>query len=132
MVRVPKMRDVMTPHPHTVGLFETVRDAQQTMLEHGIRHLPVRDGGKVVGIVSDRDVTFAVAMEEKYDFELSIEDIYLPNPVIVSPDAPVAEVARIMAERRIGSVLVAEDHQVQGIYTTVDVCEDYARTLTEG
>ncbi|MCP4871332.1 MAG: CBS domain-containing protein [Proteobacteria bacterium] len=54
------VRDAMTPDPATLDLSEQLGDAIVSMLRHGIRHLPVVDGGVVVGIITDRDVKMAL------------------------------------------------------------------------
>jgi CBS domain-containing protein len=51
----------MTEHPHTAPADEDAHDALATMLAFGFRHLPVTDGGRVVGIVSMRDLTRAIS-----------------------------------------------------------------------
>jgi acetoin utilization protein AcuB len=131
MTAVPAMSEVMTENPHAIGLGQTVRVAKDMMHEHGIRHLPVREGGKLLGLLSERDIHFALSIEDKFDFEMTVEDVYTPDPVIVPPTETLDAVVEMMATDRIGSVLVAEGEKLLGIYTTVDACQNFSQVLKE-
>ena len=56
MAEIPAVRSVMTSAPLTVEVDAPLREAQDLMIDHEIRHLPVVEAGRLVGIVSDRDV----------------------------------------------------------------------------
>lgn len=114
----------MTPCPHTIGAAQSAEAAQEKMKEHHIRHLPVRKGGQLVGILSDRDITYAMAMDHKELKDLKVEDIFYPDPYCVSQEAPLKEVAAQMARNAYGSALVLNDiEELVGIFTTVDACK---------
>ncbi len=123
------LADVMTASPHSVGLDQDLKTAKELLYEHDIRHLPVRKGGELVGVVSERDILLALAVEKKFDQEMTIEDVYWEDPKQFSPETPLKEVADLMAKERIGSVLVVENEKLVGIYTTVDACRDLAELL---
>jgi len=125
------IKDYMTPSPHTIGSHENLKTARALLREHGVRHLPVKKGGMLLGVLSDRDIYFALALEEKHDVEIQVEDIIMPDPYIVTPDTPLSEIVNQMSTQKLGSTLIEENGQLLGIYTTVDVCRDLAALLTE-
>lgn len=95
------------------------------MRKHHVRHLPVLKGDEVIGLVSERDITFGLALSKK----LTIAEVYTPEPYIVSPKEPLDVVAAHMAEDRLGCALVMEKDKLVGIFTTTDACRVLASTL---
>jgi len=121
--------DVMVSFPHTVGLKITLQRAKEVMQELNVRHLPVQHGGKLIGVVTDRDIHFALAIDKKDAAELSVEDAYTSDPYIVDPEATLVEVVSKMAKDALGCTLVAKGSELVGIFTTVDVCRVFAKRL---
>lgn len=114
------IKDFMTKSVHTVRLETSLEDAHRTMRDQGIRHLPVFDGDKLVGVVSERELEMLRAFP-MIDMALtSVSDAMAEQTYVVGPETPLRDVARTMAEKKFGSVLVAEGDQVRGIFTTVD------------
>jgi acetoin utilization protein AcuB len=98
------------------------------MKEHGIRHLPVLQRGELIGVISDRDIKTAVGgLMGETPHTMLMRDICRTNPYTASPDTPLEEVAAEMEKHRYGSVLIVENRQLKGIFTTMDAC----RALTE-
>jgi acetoin utilization protein AcuB len=110
----------MTPSPHTVGTNQTLRQAMEIMRKHHVRHLPVLEAGKLIGVLSERDVELISSLEAIDADRTSVEQAMMPEPVEVQVDAPLVDVARTMAERKIGSVVVMKGNQLAGIFTTID------------
>jgi acetoin utilization protein AcuB len=109
----------MTRVPHTIGLDIPISKAGAVMRESGIRHLPVLKEGKLVGIISERDV--AVAKCFPGPGELVVEDIMTPDPYVVSSEAFIDDVIAEMVEHKYGSAVVqAPTGKVVGILTTID------------
>jgi acetoin utilization protein AcuB len=119
----------MTPSPHTIGREQPLDRAATKMREHRVRHLPVLDGGELLGILSERDVAFVRALRDVDVAHLLVEDAMSIEPFAVDPDATLAEVAREMHRHRYGSAVVREGRDVVGIITTVDVLGALARIL---
>lgn len=119
----------MTICPHSVGLEQPAKLAREMMRKFGVRHLPVQSGGKLVGVVSDRDIKFAAAYSRDHEESFTMEDIYTPEPFIVKPDTSVAEIAKRMAEDKIGCALVVANDKLVGIFTTTDACRVLAEIL---
>jgi acetoin utilization protein AcuB len=94
------------------------------MDEHSIRHLPVQENGKVIGIVSERDLHHRVKREtpEAEKNTIQARHIMIPNPYVVPFRAPLNEVVLEMAKRRIGSVIVQRQGKLAGILSAIDVC----------
>ncbi len=109
----------MTKHPYIANKKMTIVEATRFMDDCGIRHLPVTENEKLIGVVSDRDLKKAQAFAGPGT--LLVEDVMTYNPFCVKKGASLAQVARSMAEQRIGSAIVKDENdQVVGIFTTTD------------
>jgi len=122
--RMPIVGAVMTSFPYFVEAGETVATMERLMDKRGIRHLPVQENGKVVGIVSERDLHHYVKRDAPAAEKEKIvaRDIMITDPYIASFRAPLNEVVHEMARRRIGSVIVQRQHKLAGILSAIDVC----------
>lgn len=114
----PTLRSAMTAHPHSIRVDETVAHARKMMSQLGVRHLPVLKAGALVGVLSDRDLKLIFGD----DTRVSVEDACVDSVVTVDVDTSLHAVARAMAEKRVGSVLVTENGALCGIFTTTDAC----------
>ena len=119
--------EYMTMHPHSIDEQATLRQAMEQMTQHQIRHLPVKRGGQVIGILSDRDLKLFFGISNINPAHLKVSSISHGHPYTVPPDAPLAEVAKKMAAQHYGSALVMKGDELLGIFTTVDAC----RALSE-
>ncbi|MFM1848992.1 MAG: hypothetical protein RL417_2466 [Pseudomonadota bacterium] len=126
MKQVPQISTVMSPCPHRVSIDDSIAHAVDLMRKHRVRHLPVLKGQKVLGLVSERDITFGLALSKK----LTIAEVYTPEPFIVSPKETLDVVAARMAEDRFGCALVMDKDKLVGIFTTTDACRVLASTVT--
>lgn len=124
------IRDYMTPLPHVIGVEQTLATASRRMTQLGIRHLPVVDEGRLVGIVSERDIAHVLSLRSVDPSRAVVEEAMTPEPYEVSPETPLSVVARKMAERRVGSVIVVEDGEVVGLLTSTDALGLLADLLT--
>ncbi len=118
------MKTVMTVSPQTVEADATVESAQQLMTEKRFRHLPVVQNGRVIGVLSDRDITLALVAHHgmlKGD-EIHVEDVCTLDAFTVAPDARLEAVVTTMGQKQIGSVLVMEGDELAGIFTATDAC----------
>ncbi|GAA0728035.1 CBS domain-containing protein [Clostridium malenominatum] len=116
-----KVKDVMTKSLATLTPEDTVERAAQLMREHNIGSLPVCDGDKVIGIITDRDITLRSTAEGENSQRQTVRDIMSSNPVIVSPEIEAREAARIMSERQIRRLPVVEDNSLVGILSLGDL-----------
>jgi acetoin utilization protein AcuB len=129
----PRLRQFMTRIPYTIEARATLQTAAERMAEYKIRHLPVIDKGRVIGMLSDRDMKLVSGLEAVDLNDLLVIDACHGAPYIVAPDAPLREVADTMAKKRYGSAIVTESGRVVGIFTTVDACGALAALIgTQG
>jgi acetoin utilization protein AcuB len=126
---MPTIAEYMTTSPHSIGVEQTLARARTMMQEHKIRHLPVLHGGKVVGLVSDRDVRFVESLKDTNPQIVRVSEAMTEDVYSVAPAAPLNEVAAEMASRKYGSAVVMEEGKVVGIFTTVDACRAVAMLL---
>jgi acetoin utilization protein AcuB len=126
---IPAIQKYMTTSPHTVGEEQPMAVAHRIMRENQIRHLPVLRDGKIVGLISDRDLHLIETLKDVDPREVQVSEAMSQEPFVVSPDAPLDEVVRTMAEKKYGSAVVAYQGKVVGIFTTVDACRAFAELL---
>lgn len=126
---IPQIRAYMTTTPHTIGVDQTIARAHQVMREHRLRHLPVLSGGRLVGVLSDRDLHLVETLRDVDPQTVRVEEAMTPDVYVVAPEAPLEEVVKDMATHKYGSAVVVDDAHVVGIFTTVDACRAFADTL---
>lgn len=119
----------MTPRPQVISSGHTLAQARQIMRQRDIRHLPVVDEGRLVGIVSQRDLYLLETLKGIDPASETVKEAMRQEPFAVSPNAPLDEVARAMAEHRYGSAVVVDRGEVVGLFTTVDALRALARLL---
>jgi acetoin utilization protein AcuB len=126
---IPSIQKYMTSAPHSIGAEQTVAHAQKQMKQHGVRHLPVLHGGKLVGLLSERDVALIETLRDVDPEKVTVEDAMSQQVYAVEPTAALDEVASEMAEKKYGSAIVVQNQKVVGIFTTVDACRALAELL---
>jgi acetoin utilization protein AcuB len=126
---IPHIQKYMTTSPHSIGREQTLARAHAVMRQHGIRHLPVLDGGALVGLLSLRDAHLLETLKDIDVDKVTVEDAMTSVVYAVSPDAPLDEVAAAMAEHKYGCAVIMQNHRVVGVFTTVDACAALADLL---
>jgi acetoin utilization protein AcuB len=126
---IPAIRKYMTTTPHSIGGEQTLETASRMMREHHIRHLPVLHGGKLLGVLTDRDLKFIEAFRDVDVRKVLVEEAMSGEPYTVSPDTPLDQVVSTMAAEKYGSAIVMDNQHVVGIFTTVDACRALAELL---
>jgi len=128
----------MKPNPITVGPQDSFRHAMNLIRQRGIRHLPVVEGGRLVGIVTDRDIRQAspspatsLEMHELHYLleKVKVRDIMTANVVTVTPETPIEEAARLMLQHRIGSLPVLRRTELVGIITETDILHAFVEVM---
>jgi len=117
---VPSVSKYMTSSPYSVGADQKLAVAESLMTQHHIRHLPVMEGGKLVGIITDRDIKLVRSFDVTSADKILVSDVAREDTFTVSPNAKLNDVARQMAGDRIGSALVVDNQKLVGIFTDVD------------
>lgn len=109
------VRDCMTTPVQTAHPEESVAAVREVFRRRRIRHLPVVAVGRMIGIVTDRDVRSAVSDSA------TVDAVMTPNPATTTPATPVEQAAAIMRERRIGALPVVEGDRLVGIVSESDL-----------
>jgi acetoin utilization protein AcuB len=131
MKRNPQVIAFMTPFPHSIDVDAPLEDAHRLMREHRFRHVPVMSGGEIVGVLTDRDIKLVLGPDfgSPDERELRVRDAYVERPCVVPASTPVAKVARVMAQNRIGSAIVTKHGKLVGIFTVTDACRALAEII---
>jgi acetoin utilization protein AcuB len=125
----PTIRQHMTASPHTISPRQPLTIARRTMLDQHIRHLPVLDGGRVVGLLSERDLLLVESLPGVNPTDVRVEEAMVQSVFTATPDEPVAEVVQTMVQRKLGSAVVVEGERVVGVFTTTDALRALAEIL---
>ena len=111
----------MSAAPICAQLETTLAAAEQLLEQHDIRHLPVLDGTKLVGVVSERDLAVVESLVPDDWERFRVGEAMTPKPYTVSPDTPLCDVARAMADHKYGCALVVESSgELVGLFSTID------------
>jgi acetoin utilization protein AcuB len=117
---IPGIYKFMTASPLTVNCDQSLEFAKDLMKKNHIRHLPVLDGGALVGLISERDIDFIMNFKGvKLDAE-KVSDAMTTEPYSVEADTHLDDVCKVMATDKIGSVLVKDNKKLVGIFTWID------------
>jgi acetoin utilization protein AcuB len=111
-------RDVVCVTPH-----QRLADAYRWMMKWRVRHMPVVSGGRLVGIVSDRDVLLHATRtnNEIVVSDLSVSDAMTESPITIRAKTSVSKAAELMLEYKIDSLPVVEDGLLVGLVTSSDL-----------
>jgi CBS domain-containing protein len=113
-------RDVMTPNPATVSEKDSIRDAARIMAREDTGVVPVVDGRKVVGLVTDRDIVVRCVAEGKAD--ATVRECMTTSVRSVKEDTPVTEVLSMMSSAQIRRVpVVNSSDELVGIVSIGDI-----------
>jgi acetoin utilization protein AcuB len=122
--------DYMTKSPAQIGAEQPLRLAHELMRKKRIRHLPVLTGGRLVGIVSLRDLHLVETLQGVDPSEVRVEEAMSPDVYCVAGDAPLQGVVREMAKRKLGSAVVTSGRKVVGVFTTIDALRALDQALS--
>jgi acetoin utilization protein AcuB len=119
----------MSPSPHSIGKDQKLAVAHAMMRVNRIRHLPVLEAGKLIGLLSQRDLYFIETIKG-IDLEKdTVEDAMTSDTYCVKPAEPVGRVVSEMAKRRLGSAVVVDKGKVVGVFTTTDALNTLSAAL---
>jgi CBS domain-containing protein len=121
---------IMMGSPVTLGPEDTLDLANDVISLGRIRHIPVVDAGRLVGLLSERDLMGAAAshvfgLKQKNKSALLksvlIRDVMKKRVVTVAPETSIKDAAHLMADKKIGCVPVVSDGAIVGLVTTTDI-----------
>lgn len=110
----------MTRLPHTIRQDQSLAVAHKLMRTHDVRHLPVLKDGRLVGVVSQRDLYLIESLEGVDMNQVPVADAMTTDIYTVGPRTSVRKIAEEMAVHRYGSAVVMDGDSVVGIFTTTD------------
>lgn len=144
-------RDIMTPDPATIGKDATVTEAARVMTDRNVGSLPVMEGDRLVGIVTEGDLIMQDVKLEfptyihlldgfimyppstaRFESELrkavaaSVGDVMSKNPVTVQADTPIENVATLLSERDVSRLPVLDGERLVGIVSKHDIVRSIA------
>ncbi|UCF57970.1 MAG: CBS domain-containing protein [Deltaproteobacteria bacterium] len=123
-----KVSEWMIKEPITVTKDQKVQDCVDLMKEYSIRHLPVVENQKLIGLVTESDLreVFLASLVE----DLTIEGIMINEPMTVTPDTEIEDAAKLIYYHKIGGLPVVDDYeQVVGIITVADLVEAFIELM---
>lgn len=137
------VRSRMTQNVLTVTPSTALGDALQIVREHAIRHLPVVEDGRLVGLVSDRDLRLAAppAWASDTDYatlrstfeDKKVSDVMTAHAIVSTTEiTPIEEASRLMYEHRIGCLPVMRNDELVGILTETDVMRAFVELFGTG
>ena len=126
---MPPISRYMTRQPWTIERTATLTAAHQLMRNHAIRHLPVMDAGKLVGIVSERDLHLIETFPDADPDEVTVDDAMTETVYVAAPTDEVSDVVDRMAADKLGSAVVMQGPRVEGIFTSIDALQVLSQVL---
>jgi CBS domain-containing protein len=115
------VRDAMTGDPRSIGATASVVEAAQLMREAHIGSLPITDGEKLVGMITDRDITTRVVAEAADPNATSVGDVYSQDLISVEPDNDLQAAVQLMARHQLRRLPVVENDRLVGIVAQADI-----------
>ena len=120
-----QIRDVMTPNPQTVTERDSVHDAARIMKEQDTGVVPVVDGKKIIGTITDRDIVVRCVADGKNPLDASVKDVMTRSVRKVKEDATINEVITLMSSSEIRRVPVVNSRdEIVGIVSIGDLAAD--------
>ena len=127
---IPRIKKYMSTDVKTIGDDQPMATAHKLMRDRSVRHLPVLHQGKLVGIVTDRDLRLIETLRDVDPDKVAVSEAMTGDVYTIGPDASLDEVVGSMAASKYGSAVVVDHGHVVGIFTTVDACRAFADLLT--
>lgn len=131
MDHIPSIASVMTPFPYVVHVDDSVLVARALMVEHEVRHLPVKKGNTLVGVLTDRDLKRALdpGLGLPPKEELFVRDVFVPDAYVVDVGEPLDCVLGHLSSQHIGSALITKNGRLVGIFTLTDAARLFCQHL---
>jgi CBS domain-containing protein len=116
-----QIRDVMTSNPTTCEPSATVVDAAKVMAREDIGSVPIVEGGRLVGLVTDRDIIVRTVSEGRDVKTTTVQDVASKDLVTVTPDEDLGRALQLMGKHQVRRIPVVEGDRVVGIVAQADV-----------
>lgn len=116
-----QIRDVMTTDVASVNPQDSIENAAKLMQKYDVGSIPVCEGQKIVGIVTDRDIALRCVAVGKNTKQAPVSDVMTTNPVTASSSMDVHEAAKIMSERQIRRLPIVDNNNLVGMVALGDI-----------
>jgi CBS domain-containing protein len=133
-----KVKEIMVKEVATLDINDELSLANDIIRLGRIRHLPVVDGARLVGIISERDL-FRSSLAQALGYgtkatrdlmkTLHIKDVMMPQVITVGPETELTAAVRLMVERKIGCLPVVEGDRLVGLITETDILTQYLKCV---
>jgi CBS domain-containing protein len=115
------VRDVMTPNVHAASPTDSLASAAEIMSSQDVGSLPVVENGRLIGVLTDRDIVVRAVAERVTPETLNVGDVASRQPVTVQPDEDLDEALRLMAHHRVRRLPVVEEGRLVGMLSQADL-----------
>lgn len=126
-----QIKDVMSKKIATVAPQDPTEKAAKLMDEYDVGSIPVCDGNKVVGIITDRDIVLRCVSQNK-NLKQPVTEFMTANPVTASPTMDVKEAAKLMSEKKIRRLPIVENNSLVGMVSLGDIAVEPQSTDKAG
>jgi len=122
-----KVKNWMKPNPVTVDRTMLIQQAAELMKKHSIRHLPVVDGDRLEGFITQTDLRqyFFPSMVE----DIRIHEVMVANPITVDVNSSIDQAARMIHDYKIGGLPVLDDGKLVGVITASDIVSGFIEVM---
>lgn len=118
------VKDAMTSDVKTAAQSQSITEAAQLMKEEGVGAIPIVDGDRLVGMLTDRDIVIRAIADGSDPQATQVGDIASRDPVTVRPDDDLDDAIRLMAQHQVRRLPVVEDGHLVGVVATADVAQE--------
>ena len=126
-----RIREVMTANPSTIEADGFVVEAAKIMKQEDAGVVPVAENGRLIGMVTDRDIAIRVVAEGKDPQSTSIREVASTDPVTIDPQQDLDEALRLMAQHQVRRLpVVEEDGRLVGVVAQADIAREGDDTKT--
>jgi CBS domain-containing protein len=115
------VRDAMTENPRSIAASASVVEAARLMREEHIGSLPITEDERLVGMITDRDITTRVVAEAANPKTTSVGDVYSRHLISVEPDKDLDDALQLMARHQVRRLPVVESGRLVGIVAQADI-----------
>lgn len=115
------VQNAMTPHPSAIGADATVVEAARVMSSENVGSLPVVEGDRLLGMVTDRDLVLRVVAKDLDPNKVVVADVCSADPIVATPHEPLDQALQRMAEQQVRRLPIVSDGRLVGILAQADV-----------
>jgi len=119
-----RVRDAMTPNVWTARMSQTLAEAAQVMKGEDVGSVPVVEDGRLVGIVTDRDIVTRVVAEGRDPQAVHVDDVASRNLVTVRPEDDLDDALMLMAQHQVRRLPVVDDGRLVGMLAQADIAQE--------